>query len=233
MFLKRLTDKKSAGGCEDEQMQQIEQIDELEHEKKNRLKISAVITKKNIVVLASLILIGGAVGLNWVLFSGDTSAGNSVSSGTYYQSNSMLKNNTEGEMLGDASFVDASESSQDTDSYFASTQISRQRARDEAIEVLQLVAENGEAVQDVKDQALAEITAIAAEIEKEANIETIITSKGFEQCIAVINDDMVSIIVKTSGGGLLQNEITQIKEVVCEQTGISPTNIKIVERSGV
>ena len=82
MFLKRLTDKKSAGGCEDEQMQQIEQIDELEHEKKNRLKISAVITKKNIVVLASLILIGGAVGLNWVLFSGDTSAGNSVSSGT-------------------------------------------------------------------------------------------------------------------------------------------------------
>lgn len=231
MFLKRLTEKNAAEGVEEELVQQIEKVEENVESKKHRFKLPSVITKKNIVVLCSFALIGGAVGLNWMLFSDENSDISTKNNGLYYQSSNLNSVSIENDVLGEASYVDVENSTNDTDSYFASTQISRQRARDEAIEVLQLVAENGEALEEVREQALFEISAIATEIEKEANIETMITSKGFEQCIAVINDDAVSIIVKTSSGGLMQNEITQIKEIVCEQTGVSPNNIKIVERS--
>ncbi len=196
-----------------------EQLPQQQEEEKKRFRLSSTV-KRNIAVVGSVALIGGAVALNWYLFSGETPV-DAGDEGVYYQSQSGEEQNAE--------YVAGNDG--DTDSYFASTQISRQRARDEAIEVLQLVVENTEAQADVKAQAMADISAIAANIETEANIETIITSKGFEQCVAVLGDEMISIIVRTGGEGLSQNEITQIKEIVCEQTGISPAGIKIIERT--
>ena len=112
--------------------------------------------------------------------------------------------------------------------YFAETQLSRQRARDEAVEVLSLVVDSDTALQTAKDQAIADIAQIASDIENEANIESILSAKGFSNCLAVINNDTINIIEKSTG--LLPNEIAQIKEVVYEQAGISPTDIKIIEK---
>ncbi len=218
MFFKKGTGEEEMELLEDEEG--IEALEPVETKKKRRF---SVITKKNLIVLSSLALIGGAVALNWYLFADGAGGVTDPDGGVFYQSEQ------EGE---GGQYVAEEDSGSGTDSYFASTQISRQRARDEAIEVLQLVAENGEAGEDVKARAMADISAIAADIEKEANIETMITSKGFEQCVAVLGDEMVSIIVKTGGEGLGQNEITQIKEIVCEQTGFSPVDIKIIERAG-
>ena len=65
-------------------------------------------------------------------------------------------------------------------------------------------------------------------METESNIETLIVAKGFEECVAVISDGSVSIVVKSEG--LLPAQISQINEIVYEQSGISPTNVKIIER---
>ena len=80
-----------------------------------------------------------------------------------------------------------------------------------------------------REQASADISRIAAEIETEASIETLIKSKGFEECVAVISDGGASVIVRSDG--LLPNELSQIKEIVWEQAGIDPLNIKIIEKS--
>ena len=53
-------------------------------------------------------------------------------------------------------------------------------------------------------------------------------AKGFAQCVAVINGDTCSVVV--SGGELQQNQISQINEIVYEQTGIAPANIRIVTK---
>jgi hypothetical protein len=74
----------------------------------------------------------------------------------------------------------------------------------------------------------ADITAMAASIEAEANIEELIKAKGFEDCVAVINGELASIIVRSDG--LLPSEIAQITEIVYEQAGILPTNLNIVEK---
>ena len=65
--------------------------------------------------------------------------------------------------------------------------------------MLQGVVDDADALDSAKEQALADIAAIAATIEKEANIESLIKAKGFEECVAVINGDKANIIVKSEG----------------------------------
>ena len=112
--------------------------------------------------------------------------------------------------------------------YFAAVSLQRNQARAEAVEVLKTVSENEDAVEEAKQAALDDINKIAMDIEREANIETLVQSKGFKQCVAVISNDTCSIIVESDG--LMQNEIAQISEIVYEQAGILPENLKIVEK---
>lgn len=115
-----------------------------------------------------------------------------------------------------------------TADYFAEVSLQRKQARDEAVEVLKTVSESADAVDEAKQAALDDINKIALDIEKEANIESLVVSKGFKQCVAVISDNTCSVIVESDG--LLQSEIAQISEIVYEQAGILPENLKIVEK---
>ncbi|MBQ2766837.1 MAG: SpoIIIAH-like family protein [Clostridia bacterium] len=177
--------------------------------------------RRNWIILGALLLIAGAVYLNWSLFAG-ADDGFSYDNAAGMSGDSLM-----GESLSGDTTVD--NTAQDDAAYFAATQVSRQRARDEAMEVLRAVVDSEDAVETVKGQALSDITRIALDIEREANIETLITSKGFAQCVAVINGDTANIIVKSDG--LLPNEIAQINEIVYEQAGILPANVKIIEKS--
>ena len=120
------------------------------------------------------------------------------------------------------------ESDKSVDTYFSSVELDRKRTRDEALEVLQGVVDNTASSEDAKSKALAEITTIAKVMEAEANIETLIEAKGFAECVAVITDDSASIVVKSDG--LQAAQISQINEIVYEQSGISPVNVKIIQR---
>ena len=171
--------------------------------------------KRNLIIACSVLLIGAAVGLNWIFFSGDDSGyeytGNTGMSGELDNS----KNPTSGS------------TSTSTDSYFTTAQVSRQRARDEALEVLNAVVDNANATENVKAEAVAEIKKISLEIEQEADIENLLVSKGFEKCVAVINGETASIVVKCSET-LTPAQIAQINASVYEVSGIEPVNITIV-----
>ena len=113
--------------------------------------------------------------------------------------------------------------------YFASTQVSRDRAREEALAVLQNVVDSAEADSAEKAQALEDIATIANNIEAEANIEAMVMAKGFEQCVAIVNDGMCTVVVMTEE--LLAAHMSQINEIVYEQTGIKPVNVKYIQKS--
>ena len=183
--------------------------------------------KRQLVIAGTVLLIGAAVVINWLLFSG-----NEPTEGyDGYQSASDLITShgaAQKEQSAGAENGEQNEVKDVSDQYFASTQVSRQRARDEAIEVLQGVVDNEKSDDATKAQALADISRIAKDMEAEANIETLIMSKGFEQCVAVINGDAASIVVKSDG--LIASQISQINEIVYEQAGISPTNITIIQK---
>ncbi len=175
------------------------------------------IGKKNLIVIAAILVIGGAVYVNYILFSdpvGTIGYGTNNMSDVYGDSDSDSQNPKEAINM---------------DEYFSSTVLSRQKARDEALEVLQTVVDSAEALQETKAQAFSDMSQIAKDIECEANIETLVEAKGFADCVAVVNGSTVSIVVKSEG--LLPNDIAQINEIVYEQAGVEPVNVKIVERS--
>ncbi|MBQ9779293.1 MAG: SpoIIIAH-like family protein [Clostridia bacterium] len=169
------------------------------------------IGRRSIAVVCAVLLIAAAVVLNLVLFRGQdtvddpaTDSGGDVSDG-------------------------AGDTLTGEDGYFSATQVSRQRARDEALEVLQGVVDSEAADEATKTGALLEISELAKAMEAEANIETLVVAKGFAQCVAVINGDTCSVVVSCEGE-LQPAQISQINEIVYEQAGIAPANIRIVTK---
>ena len=171
------------------------------------------IGKRNLMIIGAALLVCAAVCLNVILFAGSNDDGykgydepsGAVGEGT---------NNGEGSV---------------SDNYFASVQVSRKRARDEAMEVLQSVAASATADEETVNKALSDISKLAMAMEQEANIETLVMAKGFDKCIAVINGDSARIVV--SGTQLTQAQIAQINEIVYEQSNILPVNITITEKA--
>lgn len=165
---------------------------------------------RNIVIALSVLLIGAAVYVNWQLFGGSNVSDTPPVSG------------------GDSVNTDVGAGDGKTEDYFASAEVSRQQARDEAIEVLQGVVDDAAAIDSAKEKALADIAAMAANIEMEANIEQLIKAKGFEECVAVISGDQATVVVKSDG--LAPNKLSQILEIVYKQASILPENVTITEK---
>ena len=187
------------------------------------------IGKRNLMIAGAVTLVIAAVAVNWIVFSGDgkgdgydynASAGMNTNYGT------TLNTGT----VGDDSSKPTGNQPSDTDSYFSSVEVSRQRARDEALEVLNAVVENAQASAEVKAEAMAEIQTIAKEMSQESNIESILMGKGFTQCVAVISGGNANIVVKNEGQ-LQSSQLAQINAVVYEQAGIEPLNITIVAKN--
>lgn len=180
--------------------------------------------KRNLIIAGAVIMIGLAVYVNWIFFAGN----NQDDSYVYDQSAGMTTNY--GTTLGTGSTTgNQNSTATDSASYFSSVQISRQKARDEALEVLNSVVDNDNATDQVKAEAVAEIRQIAAEMENEAKIESLIKTKGYAQCVAVISGENVSIVVSHEGE-LSAAALAQINAIVYEQTGISPAGVSIITR---
>ena len=187
---------------------------ESQAQKKQRENPFVKFGKRNLIVVLSVLLIGGAVALNWVLFAKDSAkdSDKDLSGGA----NLDLNQGTQ-----------AGKNTEEQD-YFATVVINRKRARDEAMEVLQQVVDRTDAQQEAKTKAYDDLTQIAQDIKNESNIETLILAKGFEECIAVISDEAATIVVKTDG--LLPSELVQIQEIVYNQAGIAPAKVNIIEK---
>ncbi len=188
------------------------------------------IGRRNMMIAGAVVLVVGAVAVNMIFFSGkdegdgyryDASAGMSTNYGTTLTTTPV----------GDETSTPTAGDLENTDSYFASVEISRQRARDEALEVLNAVVDNDKATEDVKAEAMKEIQTIAREMSQESNIESILMGKGFTQCIAVINGENANIVVRHEGERLQSAQLAQINAVVYEQAGIEPANITIVAKN--
>ena len=169
----------------------------------------AKIGRRNLIIIGAVLLVGVAICLNWVLFANNDNDGFDYNEGA----GAEVEENQTSEVLA----------------YFASTQVSRDRARDEALAVLQNVVDSATSDSAERNQALEDIATIANNIEAEANIEAMVMAKGFEQCVAIINDGLCTVVVMTEG--LLPNQMAQINEIVYEQTGIKPVNIKYIEKN--
>lgn len=189
--------------------------------KDKTVEIAKKVGAKNMIILSAVLICAVAIGLNFILADNSVPAGEDgyVIDPDLYAS--ILEDETENVGV-------SGEASEEDDGYFDAAVLNRDRARDEAIEVLSTVAQSDTALDDIKNKAEADIAAIAAAIEAESNIEELVKAKGFSECVAVINGDLASVIVRSDG--LLPSEVAQITEIVFEQSGILPINLNIIEK---
>ena len=181
--------------------------------------------KKSIIVVCCVMIIGISVYSDFMINRNN----DEINTGSYIYNSDTTQESTK--ILGEAKLVDnmSDTYSEDTEAYFVSAQLNRQRSRDEALETLQVVIDSSETMPDVKDEALNRMISIASEIETEAIVEEMIKAKGFEDCLAVMTGEKINVIVKTPG--LLTSEVAQITEIVTQENGFSPENIVIVEKN--
>lgn len=115
------------------------------------------------------------------------------------------------------------------DDYFASSRLTREQARDEAVSTLKEVSESESADQTAKDEAAAQISSLADDSVAEANMESMIRAKGYADAVVMIGDDGVNVVVAAPEGGLQAADVTVIKDIVVAETGMTAAQVRIVE----
>lgn len=113
--------------------------------------------------------------------------------------------------------------------YFASARLTRQQARDSALSLLKEASENDDVNAETASEAAKSIETLASYTLSEAQIENMVTAKGYEDCVVFMSEDGVSVVVSTGEEGLQTEDIARITDIVKQETGLSAESIKIME----
>ena len=183
--------------------------------------------KRNTVVATMVLLVCAAVALNWK-YTGEQAADAVEETGT--------------KILGEATLVsgeeDGGEAGTDEEAvytggdYFASARLTRQQARDSALAILQDSIANESADETMKEANGEAIQTLASYTVSEAQIENLVTAKGYTDCVAFIGDESVSVVVSAREGGLTDADVAKITEIVTDETGMEASQVKIIEAEG-
>lgn len=126
--------------------------------------------------------------------------------------------------------VEAMEEQSALEDYFATVRLSRQQARDSALELLQEAAAYTEdPLDDTVSSASAQLEELVRTALDEAQIESLVISKGYADCVAFCSDDGISLAVATPEGGMTQEDVAKLTDIVTSETDYSVADLKIIE----
>ena len=191
--------------------------------------------KRNAIVVAIVLFVGAAVYLNWSY--GQEADADAAASGKLLGEAALVSGNSEendaqeSQTAENGTGTDDTEDTAETTGYFASARLNRQQARDSALEILQQAADDAMADQSVIDEANASIQTLASYTLSEAQIENLVTAKGYSDCVCYINENSASVVVASTETGLTEADTAKITEIVMEETGLTASQIKIIEAS--
>lgn len=188
------------------------------------------IWKRNVVVAAIMLFVCAAVYLNWS-YNQEVDAGAESAQGKLLGEAALVSSETDDPLLTGSGENDgaAMESAAEQTGYFSTARLNRQQARDAALSLLRDAAAEEGVDQTVKDEANASIQTMANNTLTEAQIENLVTAKGYSDCICFMDDSGVSVVVAAVEGGLTGTDTARIAEIVKEKTGLSTSMVKIIE----
>ena len=163
-----------------------------------------------------------AVYLNWAYGGEGERAGEVMESGEEYSEDAGLFYTDDGIEVSAPSEAQLSD-------YFATARLTRQQARDSAVGVLRESLDAQAVSQEANDRTLGEISALAESSITEAEIETLIMAKGFEECVAFLSEDSVIVAVPAPPEGLSTASVSRITDIALSETGLETDQIKIIE----
>ena len=174
--------------------------------------------KKNLVAAGVLVTVCCGIYINWLYAGGETANLEDTLNSDKVMSDELLN-------LGDNVQVDG-DSDTITD-YFAAVRLSRQQARDSAISILQEAMSYGDTEQS--ENSSAKLEQIVQTALTEAQIESLVIAKGYADCVVYISEDGVSVAVASPEGGLQEDDVALIADIVINQSEYSYPDIRVVE----
>ena len=196
--------------------------------------------KRNAVVAAIALFVCAAVYLNWnygkeAQTDAGKTLGQSAMVGGKTQDplvNGSSPENTAaqgGDRSGEAGSATTGADAGESSAYFATARLNRQQARDSALSLLQEAAAREDADQTVKEQVNETIQTMADYTVTEAQIENLVTAKGYADCVAFIGEEALSLAVSAPEGGLTEADTAKILDVVNQAAGFTADQITIIE----
>lgn len=176
--------------------------------------------KKNLVALAVLVTVCAGIYVNW-LYSGDQTAANLTDT---LDSDKILSSDT---LVMNTDTVDLDVAADTLSEYFSAVRLSRQEARDSAVNLLQEAMAYSDDAQSSQSNAQLELIVQTALCE--AQIESLVIAKGYADCVAYIADENISIAVAAPEGGLQESDVAVIADIVLTQSDFDMEDIYVVE----
>ena len=179
--------------------------------------------KKNMIAAAVLVTVCAGIYLNW-LYTEDAATGDLTDA---LDAEKVMSDETL-VLSDDMEALAAGENPQTTaGDYFASVRLSRQQARDSALNLLQeAMAYAGDSKASESSAQLEDIIHTAL---TEAQIESLIIAKGYTDCVAYMTNEGISVAVSAPEGGLQETDVAVIADIVMSQSEYQLTDIRIVE----
>lgn len=179
--------------------------------------------KRNAVVAAVLMFVCAGVYLNWSYSQKSTADLTETLDAEKVMGDNLIL--AEDDALVEASGEDTEPTVSD---YFAEVRLSRQTARDSAVETLQETISYAGEGEDVT-AASGELNDIVNTALEESQIESLIIAKGYEDCVAYMNDDNISVAVSAPAEGLSPTDVALISDIVTSQSDYSLSQIRVIE----
>ena len=182
--------------------------------------------KRELIVSVLVAALGAAVYLNWQLtpdsvanYGADDDLGTA-----HYVNASIATKDTASKASEIESQAEASQPSEEEE-YFSRVRLERQKTQDELLSLARSVAQSDSTSGEAKTQAVAQLNSLMNIVNQQSNIEGLVISKGFDDCVVYIQNGECSVVV--SGKELRSDSLTAIKDIVTSQTGFSFDKIRV------
>lgn len=181
--------------------------------------------KKNMVAAAVLVTVCAGIYVNWLYTEENTAAGltDTLDVEKVMSDDTLV-------LSGDMAAIAAGEDVDTTASdYFAAVRLSRQQARDNALNLLQEAMAYSTDDAGKEAESSLELEQIVQTALSEAQIESLIIAKGYTDCVAYMSGEGISVAVAAPEGGLQQEDVAVIADIVMTQSDYGLDAIRVVE----
>lgn len=175
--------------------------------------------KKNVIAAAVLVVVCAGIYMNW-MYTNDQAVADLT------DTLDAQKVMSQDSLLLEVDNLTA-EGTDTVSDYFAAVRLSRQQARDSAVELLQEAMAYSEG--EDSTQTNAQLEELVQTALTEAQIESLVIAKGYAECVAYMSESGISVAVATPEGGLQQTDVAVIADIVMTQGGFSMDEIYVIE----
>lgn len=178
--------------------------------------------KRNIVIAAVLVFVGAAVYLNWSYNSRWGAADPAM-----VEAEDAAAEAANG--IYTAASAETGADSVAVTAYFDEARLTRQTSRDEALALLEQACAGEDTSQEVIDESMRQINAMASWNLQESLLENQLLAKNFTDCVVFVSDEGVTVAVPAPVEGLTDAQVAQITETVVDNTDYTAQALNIIE----